>query len=146
MAVMTSGAAPCVECGTTGGTAAREAKQPRRRRGLCDRCYQHPINHGSPHTHPKNTAYPDGTFSPHPEPWPHLNNVTATGRMLWKGRDGKRQKHAIFAYHFDARAEIAEARHDAARWLMEHPTADLLDWPDPSLSLFGAANRKQEAA
>jgi hypothetical protein len=39
MTMMTSGAAPCVECGTTGGYARSEHQQPLRARGCCTTCY-----------------------------------------------------------------------------------------------------------
>jgi hypothetical protein len=39
MTMMTSGALPCVECGTTGGYARSEHQQPLRARGCCTTCY-----------------------------------------------------------------------------------------------------------
>lgn len=84
---------------------------------------------------------------PHPQPWPaDYDDAVTTGAMLWTREDGSRAKHAIYPFGFDARAEIAEARHDAARWLMEHSKAPLLEWEHPEFALFGAANTEARAA
>ena len=142
MTMMTSGAAPCQnpECRTTGGSA--RYGRPIRIRGLCFRCYFNcwRFDEWPAYVNPSTSLGRDA------RPWLDINNTNSIAEHLWTDATGKRQSHAVYGHHFDANAEIAEARQDAALWLMEHPMADLLEWPDPSLALFGAANAKAEAA
>lgn len=144
--MLETGAQPCVNpaCGTTGGYARHDSRRPNRTRGFCNACYDKFLKLGQFAQHALPAELNPNTD--HPLPWPHLNDVKATGMMLWTTPLGKRQSHAVYGHHFDAHAEIVEARQDAALWLMEHPMTDLLDWPDPSLALFGAANAQADAA
>lgn len=43
---VTEGGRACVECGTEGGYVAAGDRRPRRRRGLCTRCYMRAYDYG----------------------------------------------------------------------------------------------------
>jgi len=77
-------------------------------------------------------------------PWPDLDNVAATGAMLWTDWEGNRQPHAVWDQRIDFPASDRNFEQTAARWLADHPD-QLLDWPDPACALFGAANATRAA-
>jgi hypothetical protein len=54
-------AAPCLDCGTTGGRVEGRCTRPWRRQGYCDRCYTYKRQHGLIATGPD-----------HPEPLPAI--------------------------------------------------------------------------
>jgi hypothetical protein len=85
--------------------------------------------------------------SPYAHPFfPAPNDVQAMNFYLWHDVNGDRQPHGVMPWCADECGPEVDAALErvAARWLLAHPD-QLLDWPDPSLALFGASNAEQAA-
>lgn len=81
MVMKTSGAAPCLVCGTEGGHARDNRHQPNRTRGLCENCRQRAYNDGTYYDYPLMTNQ-----GPHPAPAPaivDLDTLIPKDRPLW---------------------------------------------------------------
>lgn len=57
-------AAPCVECGTTGGRVEGRCVRPWRRLGHCDRCYSYKRQHGLIANGPDHPVAPPAVVTP----------------------------------------------------------------------------------
>jgi hypothetical protein len=103
-------AAPCVECGSTGGYIPKDQNRPLRRRGLCSRCYDHHWNHGS-----GNVAHHIGYTACYP-------SNAGPEYVIWHTLQGERHAHALpFRDDYSTAAVQAEAEAFAAEWLASHP-------------------------
>lgn len=141
-----------------------DATRPIKARQLCRPCYGRALTQGIATNYPACGTVPvpflpvgGNNWPSQPKPWPHLNDVAATGRMLWTDTEGHRLPHAISRWLVDlvqdgpdryapTREHNTAIEQRAARWLKDRPHAPLLEWPDPRLSLFGAANSAERAA
>lgn len=112
-------------------------------RSLCHRCYARAQDQGIADRYPECGAVPvprlvpSGEWPIHPAPWPHLNDVEATGRMLWHDAEGNRKAHALFAYRPDIAELNTAAEQDAAAWLRSHPE-QVLVWDRPEYAMSPA--------
>jgi hypothetical protein len=112
MTIMTSGARPCADCGTTGGYAPRRYQRPCRQRGYCFRCYLRRWERGEFKAdlrlrYVSRNAYPSNTAEEH---------------MLWHTHSGDRHPHALpFRPDYDPAEVIRDAETYAAKWLERNP-------------------------
>ena len=144
MTMMTSGAEPCSECGTAGGRIPSGQSRPGRKQGMCYQCYDRISNHGD-----ISVVTGLGSRNTYAHPFfPEPNNIPALNYYLWHDINGQHQSHGVMPYGHSLGSKALDALYEgyADGWLRLHPNAPLLEWPDPSLALFGAANATAEAA
>jgi hypothetical protein len=108
---------------------------------MCCRCYDSIANHTDMHGQDYTSPYAHPFF-------PAAGNVEAFNFYLWHDVNGDPQPHGVMPWCADECGPEVDSALErvAARWLLDHPNAPLLEWPDPSLALFGAANSADRAA
>ena len=109
----TTASTPCLECGTTAGLIPRDCANPRRRRGLCDRCYD---RHRTAGTLADYALTPQGRLqgSKHPAALPGYIKLVAPRYLVpWGGPATAAWQKAV-AYEARRAAEWLRARQAVA--------------------------------
>jgi hypothetical protein len=128
MTTMTSGAAPCLGCGSEGGASYQGV--PRRRRALCDACYQRALAHQEhvlyPLCGPRPVSYApagDGRDTWQPAPWGRVP-FDAPPEALparWQDCPPRLANRASARLHPEAHERTRDAETFAQKWLETHP-------------------------
>jgi hypothetical protein len=106
---------------------------------MCFRCYDAISNHDDINLNPYTSPYAHPFF-------PAAGDVEAFNFYLWHDVNADPQPHGVMPWCADECGPEVDSALErvSARWMLDHPH-QLLDWPDPSLALFGAANAERAA-
>lgn len=104
---------PCLDCGTTAGFTPRDCTSPRRRRGLCDRCYDRHRIAGTRATFPLSPVAAR-QLSQHPAALPgYIKLVVPRNLVAWGGPAMAEWRKTV-AYEDRRAAEWLQARQAVA--------------------------------